>query len=98
MDKIFSGLDSETQLLVALGAAVACGCIPCLESIVKMARSSGIEEKKLKAAAIIGQYVKDQPAAAIKARADALLATHLDLQDKWPCPVAGDAAPARPSP
>ena len=71
------GLDTEIQLLVALGSAVASGCIPCLESITGMARSENIDEKKMKAAAIIGQFVKDQPAAHMKAKADELLGTHL---------------------
>jgi AhpD family alkylhydroperoxidase len=77
MKPLFQGLDPETQLLVALGSAVASGCIPCLENISGMARAEGIEEKKLKAAAIIGQFVKDQPANKMKATADNLLGTHL---------------------
>ena len=73
----FKGLDTETQLLVALGSAVASGCIPCLEKITGIAQTEGIEEKKLKTAAIIGQFVKDQPANNIKITADQLLGTHL---------------------
>ncbi len=46
MKPIFKGLDTETQLLVALGSAVASGCIPCLENITGTARAEGIEEKK----------------------------------------------------
>ena len=77
MKPIFKGLDTETQLLVAIGSAVAAGCIPCLENISGMARAEGIKEKKLKAAAIIGQFVKDQPANHMKTTADKLLGTHL---------------------
>jgi alkylhydroperoxidase/carboxymuconolactone decarboxylase family protein YurZ len=77
MKPLFKGLDTETQLLVAIGSAVASGCIPCLENITGMAQAEGIEAKKLKAAAIIGQFVKDQPAANMKATADKLLGTHL---------------------
>jgi len=77
MKPIFKGLETETQLLVALGSAVASGCIPCLENITGMARAEGIEEKKLKAAAIIGQFIKDQPANNMKTMADQLLGTHL---------------------
>ena len=33
MKPLFKGLDTETQLLVALGSAVASGCIPCLENM-----------------------------------------------------------------
>jgi AhpD family alkylhydroperoxidase len=88
MKPLFKGLDTETQLLVAIGSAVASGCIPCLENISGMARAEGIEEKKLKAAAIIGQFVKDQPAANMKATADRLLGTHLQsAQIKTGCPA-----------
>ncbi len=77
MKPLFKGLETETQLLVALGSAVASGCIPCLENITGMARAEGITEKRLKAAAIIGQFVKDQPANNMKTTADQLLGTHL---------------------
>jgi hypothetical protein len=88
MKPLFKGLDTETQLLVAIGSAVASGCIPCLENISGMARAEGIEEKKLKAAAIIGQFVKDQPAANMKATADRLLGTHLQsAQIQTECPA-----------
>jgi AhpD family alkylhydroperoxidase len=88
MKPIFKGLDSETQLLVALGSAVASGCIPCLENITGTARAEGIEEKKLKAAAIIGQFVKDQPANNMKTTADKLLRTHLQsIPVQTGCPM-----------
>lgn len=77
MKPMFKGLDLETQLLVSVGAAVAAGCIPCLENIAAMATAEGIDPKKLKAAAIIGQFVKDQPMNHMKAAADRLLGTHL---------------------
>ena len=70
-------LDTETQLLVAAGSAVAAGCIPCLESITAMAVEEGIDNKKQRAAAIIGQFIKEQPAGQMKKRADELLGTHL---------------------
>lgn len=77
MNQLFKGLDTETQLLVGIGAAVAAGCIPCLEKMTVLASEASIESKKLKAAAIIGQFVKDQPIAHIKTAADRLLGTHL---------------------
>ena len=86
------GLDTETQLLVALGSAVASGCIPCLESITGLARAEDIDEKKMRAAAIIGQFVKDQPANQMKTTADALLGTHLQAAaSKAGCPVESEA-------
>jgi AhpD family alkylhydroperoxidase len=88
MKPLFKGLDTETQLLVALGSAVASGCIPCLENITGIARAEGIEEKKLKAAAIIGQFIKDQPTNNMKTTADQLLGTHLQSTPmQTSCPV-----------
>jgi AhpD family alkylhydroperoxidase len=88
MKSFVKGLDNETQLLVAVGASVAAGCIPCLESIVKLAEAEGIDPKKMKSAAIVGQFVKDQPAAHMKAAADRLLGTHLQAgQSAAGCPA-----------
>jgi alkylhydroperoxidase/carboxymuconolactone decarboxylase family protein YurZ len=88
MEAFFKGLDTETQLLVGIGAAVASGCVPCLEKMVGLANESNLDAKKLKAAAIIGQFVKDQPAAQMKATADNLLGTHLQkAETKLTCPV-----------
>ena len=95
MKPFFKGLDTETQLLVALGSAVASGCIPCLESITGMARTEGIDEKKMRAAAIIGQFVKDQPANNMKATADRLLGTHLQsAAARVSCPMESEETPA----
>ena len=66
MKSLFNELDKETQLLVSVGAAVAANCIPCLEQIISKAAAEKIEVNKLKAAAIIGQFVKDQPASHMK--------------------------------
>ena len=94
MKPFSTGLDTETQLLVALGSAVASGCIPCLESITGLARAEHIDEKKMRAAAIIGQFVKDQPANNMKSTADALLGTHLEsAASQARCPMESEEAP-----
>lgn len=94
MKPFSKGLDIETQLLVALGSAVACGCVPCLESITGLARAERIDEKKMRAAAIIGQFVKDQPANNMKSTADKLLGTHLQSAvSQARCPMESDKAP-----
>ena len=100
-----SALDRETQLLVAAGSAVAAGCIPCLESIVGMARADGIDEKKIKEAVMTGQYVKDQPANMMKQAADQLVGTHLSGKalstESGGCPLSADvgkgAQPQQPA-
>ena len=94
MKPFTKGLDTETQLLVALGSAVASGCIPCLESITGLARAEKINEKKMRAAAIIGQFVKDQPANNMKSTADELLGTHLQSTvSQAKCPMESDETP-----
>ncbi len=95
MKPFHKGLETETQLLVALGSAVASGCIPCLESITGMARAEGVDEKKMRAAAIIGQFVKDQPANNMKAIADELLGTHLQsAASQAGCPMESEETAA----
>jgi AhpD family alkylhydroperoxidase len=99
MKFVFKGLDNETQLLVALGSAVASGCIPCLEGIAELARAEGIDEKKMRAAAIIGQFVKDQPANNMKATADRLLGTHLQAAAaRIGCPMESQQTPPAADP
>lgn len=70
-------LDQETQLLVGISAAVASGCIPCLEKMTETASKAGIDPKKMRESAIIGQFVKDQPTYHMKEAADKLLGVHL---------------------
>ena len=81
-------LDQETQLLVGISAAVASGCIPCLEKMVKTACKAGIDPKKMRESAIIGQFVKDQPAYHMKEAADKLLGVHLlKRRTQSDCPI-----------
>lgn len=93
------GLDDETRLLVAAGAAVAAGCIPCLERITALAEAEGIDSKKMKSAAIIGQFIREQPAAHMKEAADRLLGTHLQaVAPAARCPAeSGEPTPATPA-
>ena len=89
-------LDTETQLLVAIGSAVAAGCIPCLETLTAKAGEEKIDNTKQRAAAIIGQFVKDQPAGEMKQRTDALLGTHLSKANgSAPCPFENQPAADR---
>ncbi|MDJ0784266.1 MAG: carboxymuconolactone decarboxylase family protein [Desulfosarcinaceae bacterium] len=87
-------LDPEIELLVAIGAAVACGCQACLRKLVERAVAAGLSRKKLASAAIIGQFVKDQPAEEMRALSDALLGTHLGRRDGAAsvCPLEDAAA------
>lgn len=77
MDLFGNSINQETQLLIAIGAAVAAGCEPCLTRMVGMASQGDVETSKIRTAAIIGQFVKDQTAMDMKKLADNLLGTHL---------------------
>jgi len=76
MRQISSVIDLETQLLISVGSAVAAGCLPCLQNIVEKARAHGIDEKKMRAAARTGQFIKEQPIKHMKVLSDELLGTH----------------------
>ena len=39
MDLFVKDLPPDTQILIAIGSAVAAGCQPCLERIVSLAKS-----------------------------------------------------------
>lgn len=92
MKSISSVIDLETQLLIAVGSAVAAGCIPCLQNIVAQARTLGVDEKKMRAAARTGQFIKEQPMRHMKEYCDELLGTHLLAvpADSGRCPSDAD--------
>lgn len=93
MKNFLNGPDAETHLMVAVGSAVACGCLTCLEKLTAIAHSRGVDPKKLQTAAIIGQFVKDQPATNMKTLADELLGTHLmSAKATADCPADSNAA------
>lgn len=86
-------LDHQTEVLIAIGAAVACGCQPCLHKLSEQAKTAEIPTNWIKSAAIIGQFVKEQPAAQMRALADEVFGTHLSRQDtaNQGCPIGGEA-------
>ena len=73
MNLFVKGLPPDTQILIAMGAAVAAGCQPCLKRIVSLARDEGLDSVQMSAAATIGQFVKDQPDQEMRALAGELL-------------------------
>jgi AhpD family alkylhydroperoxidase len=101
MEQTIKMLDRETQLLISTSAAVAAGCMPCLTSIVEIARAQGIDEWKLKSAAKTGQFIKDKPYNAMKAHSDELLGTHLSgktaVSDDEFCPLKDEGSLPKPA-
>ncbi len=73
MNLFVKDLPPDTQILIAMGAAVAAGCQTCLQRLVGLARDEALESSRMRAAITIGQFVKDQPAQEMKTLAHELL-------------------------
>jgi AhpD family alkylhydroperoxidase len=51
-------LESRIQALIAVGAAVSANCQPCLQSALKMACESGVDEREIAEAIEVGKQVR----------------------------------------
>lgn len=67
-------LPKDREELVAIGAAVAANCEPCLKYHVRKAREVGLTDDQLQAAVAVARQVKETPARLILEAADRLLA------------------------
>lgn len=67
-------LAKDREELVAIGAAVAANCEPCLKYHVRKAREVGLTDDQLQAAVAVARQVKETPARLILEAADRLLA------------------------
>lgn len=66
-------LNRRERELVALGAALASNCIPCIEYHVLEARKAGIGNEEILEAVQLGDTVRRVPAQQVLAKAHALL-------------------------
>jgi AhpD family alkylhydroperoxidase len=71
-------LSEDHKELVAIGAAVAANCEPCLAHHIKKARETGLTNEQLQSAVAIARQVKEMPSRLILEAADRLL-TSSDL-------------------
>lgn len=67
-------LARDHEELVAIGAAVAANCEPCLRYHLRKAREAGLADDQLRAAVAVARRVKETPARLILEAADRLLA------------------------
>lgn len=74
-------LKSQVQALVAVGAAVSTNCQSCLQSTIRMARESGVDEREIAEAIEVGKRIRKGAAS----RMDKF-ASELNLA--FPLPVA----------
>jgi 4-carboxymuconolactone decarboxylase len=68
-----SELSLRDREMVALGAAIAANCIPCVEYHVPKAREAGISADELVAVFALADTVRQVPAAKVLAAASAAL-------------------------
>jgi len=77
---VYQIVDRKVTLLIAAGAAMAANCEPCLNKIVTDMKEAGVGTNDIRRAVEIGQFVKEKPAAAMKALAEKLTGTRLAAQ------------------
>lgn len=70
-------LKSQSQALIAVGAAVGANCQPCLQSAVALARKSGVSEPEIAEAIEVGKRVRKGAASKMDRFAAELTATPL---------------------
>jgi 4-carboxymuconolactone decarboxylase len=66
-----SELNHREQSLVALGAALASNCVPCIEYHIPGARKAGLSEAEISTAIRIADKVRRVPARAVLEAAEA---------------------------
>lgn len=74
-------LNRKEKEFVALGAALACNCIPCVINHIREARKSGITDDQIRAAVELAAAVRKMPAVQVVAAAHAQLGDSPGLSD-----------------
>jgi AhpD family alkylhydroperoxidase len=90
-------LDTGTEELIAIGAALAANCEPCLRYHVRRGAEAGCTPEAMRRAAEIGHAVKATPARLLARLADRLLGSSLAPRgEDSPCATAGLPTAGRP--
>ena len=71
-------LNSREHELVAIGAAVASNCIPCIEHHIEAARKAGLTDTELAAAVELADSIKRVPAGKVLEAASLKLSAQAD--------------------
>lgn len=83
-------LDTKTEELIAIGAALAANCEPCLRHHVRRGAEAGCTAEAMRRAVEIAQAVKETPTRLLARLADRLLGSSLGPQGgDSPCEAAG---------
>ena len=51
-------MEDKTKLLIAVGAALAVNCQPCLKTLIKKAKESGVQDKEILEAIGVAKLVR----------------------------------------
>ncbi len=65
-------MDEKQKILISIGSAIACNCIPCYEHYWLKAKQAGICEDDVLEAVAIGEKVKSGAAVVMKDTVDAI--------------------------
>ena len=66
-------LSDRDRELVAIGAAIASNCVPCIEYHVPAARKAGLDDGEIREAVLLADKVKRVPARKVLETAKSLL-------------------------
>ena len=91
-----SELNSRERSLVALGAALASNCVPCIEYHIPAARRAGLVDIEIDEALQIADKVRQVPARAVLETALAKIDASLDGSADTAGPACGCAGTERP--
>lgn len=89
-----SRLTSRDEELVALGAAIASNCIPCVEYHIPQARKTGLNDLQIRAAVELADKVRRVPAEKVLQTAFALLERHQSTRTRSEAAACGCAQAA----
>lgn len=87
-----STLTPREREFVALGAALASNCVPCIEYHIKEARTVGLTDTEISAAIQLADYVRRVPATKVLDVASRLLTKPVCQQPASAAPAVGATA------
>lgn len=85
-------LTPRDRELVALGAAVAANCIPCVEYHIPKAREAGLDDAELTEVLAVADMVRQVPAEKVLATAHALVSGSVPVEKGNPCAAVSGKA------
>lgn len=89
-------LSPRDRALVALGAALAANCIPCIEHHLPLARTAGLDDDELAEALLLADRIRQVPARKVLEAAHAFMSS--PTAEHGNCPLDEPTLPAMTAP